>query len=109
MRGQNFINAQYTQNQSLEISRVVQEGVLFNSFYELESVIKNSLPAEPIIILCSKYNLHYSLELTSGIGENVLKNTLAESSYYSKLTNINDDMISYTNFYKKYKHTTEYL
>jgi len=129
MRGQNFINAQYAQNQSLEISRVVQEGVLFNNFFELESVIENNLPAEPIIIFCSilqlsqisenrkksfleffsKYNLHFSIELTSGKGKDFLKDILSQSSYYSQLKNINNNMESYTEFYNKYKNTTEYL
>jgi len=57
----------------------------------------------------SRYNLHFSIELTSGKRREFLKGILLELSYYSQLTNIDDEMISYKNFYKQYKNTTEYL
>ena len=129
MRGQNYINEQYAQNQSLQISSFVDEGVLFNNFNTLESMIKENIKENPIIIFCSllqlskisesrktsfinffsKFELHFAMELTSGKGKDFLNQILLQSSYFSEIKRIDDDIISYKNFYMKYKNSTDYL
>tara|TARA_B110001450_G_C17558237_1_gene455616 strand:+ start:575 stop:1015 length:441 start_codon:yes stop_codon:yes gene_type:complete len=129
MRGQNFINAQYAQKQDLEISSFVSEGILFHNFNMLESVIKDNLEENPIIIFCSllqlsyisekrkasflkffsKFELHFALELISGKGIQFLEDIVFEASYFSKVERIDVNVDTYEKFYKKYKNSTDYL
>ena len=122
-RGQNFINTHYGKNNSIEITNVVSEGIMFDNFKILENFIKDNNDKKIIIIFCSlmqlsninenikeefikffsNYEIHFALELTKGKGKEYLTKIINEAKTFSKYPKIKYDFKNYTEFFKKYK------
>tara|TARA_Y100000590_G_C15302344_1_gene856868 strand:+ start:196 stop:636 length:441 start_codon:yes stop_codon:yes gene_type:complete len=123
MRGQNFINNHYANINNYKVSFIYQEGLLFNNFYMLESIIKKNSNNKVVIVFCSnlqllnlkrskkefinffkKYEIHFALELQKGKGTNFLNNIFKELSEFSRKNNVDVKKINtYQALFKKYK------
>ena len=124
-RGQNFINAQYGRNNSIEITNVVSEGIMFDNFKILENFVKDNNDKNIIIIFCSLmqlsnlnknikkdfinffsgYEIHFALELTKGKGKKFLQRIIDEASFFSNYPKVQYDFKNYAEFFKKNKPT----
>ena len=123
MRGQNFINNHYANINNYKVSFIYQEGLLFNNFYMLESIIKKNSNNKVVIVFCSnlqllnlkrskkefinffkKYEIHFALELQKGKRTNFLNNIFKELSEFSRKNNVDVKKINtYQALFKKYK------
>ena len=122
-RGQNFINTHYGKINSIEITNVVSEGIMFNNFKILENFVFEHKKEDVIIIFCSvlqlaelkdvkrrdfinffgNYEIHFSLELISGKGNHFLNKIFEEISFFAKHSKINNNFKNYTEFYNSNK------
>ena len=123
MRGQNFINNHYASISGYKVSFIYQEGLLFNTFYTLQSIIKKNDKKKIVIIFSSnlqllnlkrskndfinffkKYEIHFALELQKGKGSVFLNKTFEELSKFTSKNNIDIKKINtYQGLFNKYK------
>ena len=123
MRGQNFINNHYANINGYKVSFICQEGLLFNNYYTLQSIIKKNNKKKVVIIFSSnlqllnlkrnknnfinffkKYEIHFALELQKGKGSVFLNKTFEELSKFTSKNNIDIKKINtYQGLFNKYK------
>ena len=123
MRGQNFINNHYANINNCKVSFIYQEGLLFNNFYVLQSIIKKNDKKKIVIIFSSnlqllnlkrskndfinffkKYEIHFALELQKGKGSVFLNKIFEELSEFTSKNNIDIKKINtYQGLFNKYK------
>ena len=123
MRGQNFINNHYANINGYKVSFIYQEGLLFNNFYTLQSIIKKNNKKKIVIIFSSnlqllnlkrskndfinffkKYEIHFALELQKGKGSVFLNKIFEELSEFTSKNNIDIKKINtYQGLFNKYK------
>ena len=123
MRGQNFINNHYANINNYKVSFIYQEGLLFNNFYTLQSIIKKNDKKKIVIIFSSnlqllnlkrnkndfinffkKYEIHFALELQKGKGSVFLNKIFEELSEFTSKNNIDIKKINtYQGLFKRYK------
>ena len=122
-RGQNFINTQYANINSIEITNVVSEGIMFDNFKILENFVKENNNKKIVIIFCSlmqlskiknkvkndfieffsNYELHFALELITGKGKDFLIKILDDADTFSKYPKILHDFKTYAELYSKFR------